>query len=85
MRKPGTKQVTLNIDPELRAEVMRLTGARTLTEAVHEALADLVLGEREVAPLRRRREIERKWVAEMGLGLSHPSVTLPEPWPEIDA
>lgn len=67
--KTSTKQVTFDIDPELRDEVIRLTGAKTLTEAVHEALAELVLRERVEAPLRKRREVERRWVTEKGLGL----------------
>jgi Arc/MetJ family transcription regulator len=70
--KPGTRQVTLDIDPDMRATLMRLTGAKTMTEAIHEALADLVLRERELGPLRVRRENERKWVAEKRLGLPSP-------------
>jgi hypothetical protein len=49
-RKPGTKAVSLSIDPALRAEIMRLTGAKTFTEAIHEALAELVLRERARLP-----------------------------------
>jgi hypothetical protein len=50
--------------------LLRITGQETLTAAVHEALADLVLREQEEGPLKKRREFERKWVAEAGLGLS---------------
>ena len=41
--KKGFKAVSFEISDELRAEVLRITGAKTLTEAVHEALADIVL------------------------------------------
>jgi Arc/MetJ family transcription regulator len=37
-----TKAVTFEISPELRAEVMRITGAKTFTEAVHIALQEVV-------------------------------------------
>jgi hypothetical protein len=59
----------LNIDPKLRDEVKRLTGARTMKDAIQEALADLVLREQVVGPLTRRREMEREWVAKRGYGL----------------
>jgi Arc/MetJ family transcription regulator len=40
--KKETKAVTFEISPELHAEVMRITGAKTLTEAVHIALREVV-------------------------------------------
>jgi Arc/MetJ family transcription regulator len=66
--KQGTKQVTFEISPELRAEVMRTTGAKLLTEAVHEALADVVLRHYEEGALHQKREHERQWVKDNRLG-----------------
>lgn len=43
--KPGTRAVSINISEEERQELLRLTGEKTLTAAVHKALADLVLDE----------------------------------------
>ena len=75
--KSGTRSVTLDIAPELRNELMRLTGAKTLTEAIYEALADLVLRELAEGPLRKRRTLERQWVADKGLGLPRRSEISP--------
>ena len=66
--KKGFKAVSFEISPELRAEVMRITGAKTLTEAVHEALADVVLRHYEQGALRDKRGQERRWVKENHLG-----------------
>jgi hypothetical protein len=68
--KKGFRAVSLEISKDLRAELLRITGEKSLTAAVHEALADFVLREQQEGPLKKRRESERKWVAEAGLGLS---------------
>lgn len=43
--KAGTRQVSIEITPEEREEILRLSGARTLTAAVHLALAEYVAQE----------------------------------------
>jgi hypothetical protein len=56
--KAGSPQVSLNITPEQREDLLRLTGERTLTAAVHEALADLVI------EAWLREAIQRRWERE---------------------
>jgi hypothetical protein len=67
--KKGFRAVSFQISEDIRAELLRITGQETLTAAVHEALADFVLRDQEEGPLRKRRELERKWIAEAGFGL----------------
>jgi len=58
--KSGRRAVSLNLDQEQRDELLRLTGERTLTAAVHEALADFVLEEQFRAARRARLEREHR-------------------------
>jgi hypothetical protein len=68
--KRGFQAVSFEICDDTRAALLRTTGEKTLTAAVHEALVAVVLWEQQQGPLRRRRELERRWVSEAGLGRS---------------